>query len=136
MSGALQLGILFQILFEPPCPRFLDLSEGQGTRVGRVVRQPSLPMFPMWMAEAAASLQEGCWEVRGAGLMARVTDRVADQTVMKDSRKPADLGWEELGKESLCGGCADIDDSDDSCCVLSRTHNRFFVVLLSFPLTL
>lgn len=61
----------------------------------------------------------------------RVPDRVADQTVMNDSRQPADLGWEELGKESLCGGRADIDDGDDSCCVLSRIHNRFFVCCLT-----
>lgn len=96
-----------------------------------VVRQPSLPLSPVWMAEAAASLQEGCWEVGGAGLLGRVPDRVADQTVMNDSRQPADLGWEELGKESLCGGRAAIDDGDDSCCVLSRIHNRFFVCCLT-----
>lgn len=37
-----------------------------------VLRQSSLPLAPVWMAGAAASLLEGCWSgVGGVGLVAR-----------------------------------------------------------------
>lgn len=65
----------------------------------------------------------GLSEVEGAGLVARVPGSIADQTGMNDSRDPANLGGKELGEESLCSGHADIDDSDDSCCILNRIYN-------------
>lgn len=97
--------------------------------LARVVHQPSLCLVLVWMAEASGVIAGGLWEVGGAGLVARVPGCIVDQTGTNDSRDPANLGGKELGEESLFSGHADIDDSDDSCCILSRIYNSSLCLL-------